>query len=94
MVLHHFSKEVYFKRKEFAPNRSKFFPFRVDPFLEGGLISRKAKRKLQKLSPLAEMAENLPVATSTLKVIGYTSKGSGCLPFGRETTPGENDLLS
>ena len=27
-------KEVYAKRKEFAPKGSKFFPFRVDPFLE------------------------------------------------------------
>ena len=26
-------KLVYSKRKEFAPKRSKFFPFRVDPFL-------------------------------------------------------------
>ena len=25
---------VYSKRKEFAPHGSKFFPFRVDPFLE------------------------------------------------------------
>ena len=28
-------KGVYSKRKEFAPFGSKFFPFRVDPFLEG-----------------------------------------------------------
>ena len=28
-------KEVNSKRKEFAPNGSKFFPFRVDPFPEG-----------------------------------------------------------
>ena len=30
-----FWKEVYPKRKEFAPPGSKFFPFRVDPFSEG-----------------------------------------------------------
>ena len=30
-----FIKGVYSKRKEFAPRGSKFFPFRVDPFLEG-----------------------------------------------------------
>ena len=30
-----FWKEVYSKRKEFAPTGSKFFPFRVDPFSEG-----------------------------------------------------------
>ena len=28
-------KGVLSKRKEFAPMGSKFFPFRVDPFLEG-----------------------------------------------------------
>ena len=28
-------KRVYFKRKEFAPMRSKFFPFKVDPFSQG-----------------------------------------------------------
>ena len=31
-----FWKEVYFKKKEFAPIGSKFFPFRVDPFQKGG----------------------------------------------------------
>ena len=30
-----FWKDVYSKRKEFAPNGSKFFPFRVGPFSEG-----------------------------------------------------------
>ena len=30
-----FWKGAYSKRKEFAPKGSKFFPFRVDPFLEG-----------------------------------------------------------
>ena len=31
----HVLKGVCFKRKEFAPKGSKFFPFRVDPFSEG-----------------------------------------------------------
>ena len=30
-----FWKGDYSKRKEFAPRRSKFFPFRIDPFSEG-----------------------------------------------------------
>ena len=29
-------KRVYYKRKEFAPKGSKFFPFRVDPLLKEG----------------------------------------------------------
>ena len=33
-------KGVYSERKEFAPKRSKFFPFRVDPFSDGYLQSR------------------------------------------------------
>ena len=30
-----YRKGIYFKRKEFAPNGSKFFSFKVDPFLKG-----------------------------------------------------------
>ena len=41
-----FLKEVYSKRKEFAPNGSKFFPFKVDPFSEG------RQNSLRKLPPL------------------------------------------
>ena len=33
-----FCKEVYSKRKELAPPGSKFIPFRIDPFTEGGKI--------------------------------------------------------
>ena len=33
--MHHSPSEKESKRKEFAPNGSKFFPFRVDPFSEG-----------------------------------------------------------
>ena len=36
-----FWKGVYSKRKEFAPRRSKFFPFRVDPFSEGAWCAGK-----------------------------------------------------
>ena len=38
---------VYFRRKEFAPKRSKFFPFRIDPFTVG-----RKKSVLTELSPL------------------------------------------
>ena len=34
-------KAVYSKKKEFAPLGSKFFHFRVDPFLEGGWCAGK-----------------------------------------------------
>ena len=34
-----FWKRVYSKRKEFIPLGSKFFPFRIDPFSEGGKIN-------------------------------------------------------
>ena len=38
-----FLKEVYFKRKEFAPYGSKFFPFSVDPFSEGTQFAGKQR---------------------------------------------------
>ena len=47
MVLHPFWKGIYYKRKEFAPIGSKFFPFRADPFSEGE-VCRKANRKSEK----------------------------------------------
>ena len=34
-------KGVYSKRKEFPPLGSKFFPFRVDPFSEGAVYSKR-----------------------------------------------------
>ena len=49
---------VYFKRKEFAPVGSKFFPFTVD-FFRGELVCRETIRIWQKLSPVKYMAENL-----------------------------------
>ena len=53
-----FWKGVYSKWKEFAPNGSKIFPLRVDPFSEGDLVCRKAKRKLRKSSPISKIAKN------------------------------------
>ena len=41
-----FWKGVYSKRKEFAPNGSKFFPFRVDPF------SGRSQKQFWQLPPL------------------------------------------
>ena len=34
-------KGIYFKREEFAPHGSKFFSFKVDPFLEEPFCARK-----------------------------------------------------
>ena len=56
----------YTKRKEFAPIGSKFFPFRVDPFLEGPCYAWKAKRKSQKLSAWYGRADNIPGLSSPL----------------------------
>ena len=39
-----FEKGVYSKRKEFAPTRRKFFPFRVDLFSEK-IMCRNTNRK-------------------------------------------------
>ena len=47
-----FWKGVYFKRKEFAPLRSKFFPFRVDSFSEGFWCA--AKQTIIKIVPLIQ----------------------------------------
>ena len=41
LCLKPFLKSVYSKKKEFAPLWSKFFPFRVDHFSEGGNVSLK-----------------------------------------------------
>ena len=60
-----FWKEVYSKRKEFAPHGSKFFPFTIDPFSEG-TGCRKANRKSQKLSYLYEIARNWAGVSSSL----------------------------
>ena len=46
-------KGVYSKRKEFAPRGSKFFPFRVDPFLEG-LDVQKRKQEVTKVVSLVK----------------------------------------
>ena len=60
-------RRVYSKRKEFAPKGSKFFPFRVYPFLDGICYCRKAKRKSQKLSAMIKMAENPPGVSIHIK---------------------------
>ena len=59
-------KGIYSKWKEFAPLGSKFFPFRVDPFL-AGLLCRDANRKSLKLFILKKIAENLLSVLSSLK---------------------------
>ena len=38
-------KGIYSKRKEFAPQWSKFFPFRVDPFIGEDLVTGKPLQK-------------------------------------------------
>ena len=38
-------KRAHFKRKEFAPTWSKFFPFEVDPFFNRKIMRRIANRK-------------------------------------------------
>ena len=58
---------VYSKRKEFAPNESKFCPFRIDHFSKKGVICRKANRKSQKLSVLWKLTEKLSNIFSPLK---------------------------
>ena len=51
---------VFSKRKEFAPNGSKFFPFRVDPFTKMAWYAAGKHRKSLKFSLMLKMAENLP----------------------------------
>ena len=52
-------KGVYFKRKEFAPKWSKFFPFNVDPFSEGDWRAGKQTGCYKNCRP-CKMAEILP----------------------------------
>ena len=48
-----------------SERESKSFPYRVDPFSEGTWCAVKQSRShIHKLSPLAEMAENLPFVFS------------------------------
>ena len=43
-------KKVYSKRKEFAPNGSKFFPFRVDHFSEGAGVQKSDQEVMKDVS--------------------------------------------
>ena len=62
-----FWKEVYSKRKAFAPFRSKFFPFRIDPFSEGSFVCRR-ETGVAEVVPLAANSFLLPCEKrSTLK---------------------------
>ena len=77
---------VSYKRKEFGPKGSKFFPFRADTFSEGPVIGKqigsrkvnkvtKVNRKSQKLSPLRKMAETpkvypFPLTVNRIEMIG------------------------
>ena len=56
MFLPPFRNCRYSKRHEFAPVRSKFFPFRLALFLDGAWYAGK-QIKSQKLSPLSEMVK-------------------------------------
>ena len=51
IVLFHFWKGVYSKRKEFAPKGSKFFPFRVDLFLNAFVQKSRKSQKNGKNQP-------------------------------------------
>ena len=53
---------------------SKFFLFRVDPFLEG-LSVKESKQEVTKIaSYLEKMAENLPLVSSSLKMYIHIRK--------------------
>ena len=57
-----FWKEVYSKRKEFAPFGS-VFSFRKDPFSEGGCV-QESKQEVTKVVSLIKTAENVPCTQS------------------------------
>ena len=48
------SEKVYYKRKEFAPVWSKFFPFRVHPFLRRELVCEESKQDVTKVISLVK----------------------------------------
>ena len=71
-------KRFYSKRKKFAPNGSKLYPFWVNlisdtwnylsvSHFRRDLTCWKRNSKSQKLSPMSKMAENLPSVSSPLK---------------------------
>ena len=65
------------KKEEYAPVGAHSFYFRADLFLK---LSREANRKLQCMSPVEKMAENMVVFPYTLRVhhnqqwVGYVEK--------------------
>ena len=76
-----FWKGVYSKRKESAPLGSRFFPFRVDPFLEGVWYIGMQTRSHKSCLPLQNMVENLPNVSSPHNLLSnklihrFSSKG-------------------
>ena len=58
-------KRVLLYKERSCSRGSKFFPFSVDTLSEG--VGNNAKRRSQKLSPLAEMVEKLQSVSSSLK---------------------------
>ena len=75
-VFVHFRKWIWYKRKEFASQGSKFFPFRADPFSEGAWCAVE-KQEVTKVVSLVKIAENLLCVSSPLK----KSSGSGVWIF-------------
>ena len=51
------SDRIYSKRKEFAPRVRKFFPFKVDPFLEGARNAGKITGSHESCFPLKKGQE-------------------------------------
>ena len=60
MVCVTFFKRVYSKRKEFAPNGSKFFPFRADRFLKGSLC----RERKPEVTIVVSLVQNVGKTTS------------------------------
>ena len=60
---------VYFKREEFAPQGSKFFPFNVDPLSEG-------RQKM--LTVAFPQTVSIPLNFSKIEIEGLTSSWLSC----------------
>ena len=73
-----FCKWVHFKRKEFAPIGSKFFPFIVDPFSEGIWYARK-KTESHKVVFLVKMS-SLPFSEGDWCTEKENGSRKSCLP--------------
>ena len=57
---------MVFKRKEFAPLESKFYPFNEDPFQKGFCV-QESKQEVTKVVGLVKMIENSPNVFSSIK---------------------------